>query len=107
MKPYGLSALMETINNIENEEKTLDVLNDFATGTMEGYTFLDADEMGLFEDEDGIDDEMEDVEDEVDVDDPEINRMLDNIEPVDGEEDIEAELESLDYALESYIEDHE
>lgn len=101
--PYGLSALMETINNIETEEKNLDTINDFAAGTMETVTFMDAIDAGLIEDEDGIDDEMEDVEDDVDPDDPEINRMLADIEPTEDDEDIE----ELDSALEAYIANHE
>jgi hypothetical protein len=45
---------------------------------------------------------MEDVLDEVDPDDPEINRMLDKIDPTD--EDEEVDLEGLDMALEAFIE---
>ena len=103
--PYGLTALMETINNIESEEKTIEEINDVANGCSESVTFLDAIEAGLIEDEDGVDDEMDDVEDDVDVDDPEINRMLAKIDPTDDDEDID--LESLDAALEAYIEDEE
>ena len=103
--PYGLSALMETINNIAVEEENLDTINDVAAGTMETMTYMDAVEAGLIDEEDGeeVDDEMEDVEDDVDPDDPEINRMLDNI----PEDDEEGDLEELEDALESFIEDNE
>lgn len=103
--PYGLSALMETINNIAVEEENLDTINDVAAGTMETMTYMDAVEAGLMDEEDDeeIDDEMEDVEDEVDPDDPAITRMLDNI----PEDDEEGDLEELEDALESFIADNE
>ena len=103
--PYGLSALMETINNLEAEEKNLDVLNDIAAGTTESFNYIDALEAGLMDDDDEgeYDDGMEDVEDEVDENDPELNRMIDAID----EDEEEPDLENLDYALESYIQNHD
>lgn len=108
--PYGLSALMETINNIEAEEKISDELNDIAAGTTESVTYMDAVEAGLMkdkidiDDEDDIDDGAEDFMDDVDPDDEEINRMLDNI---DEDDEDEIGLENLNAALEAYIADHE
>jgi hypothetical protein len=101
--PYGLTALMETINKMESEEKEKDLIDDVITSSTESMTYMDAVEAG-FLDEEGVDDEMEDVEDEVDPDDPEINRMLDEIDPTDDEDEDVVNLENLDLALESYIE---
>ena len=108
--PYGLTALMETINNIEEEEKDLDTINDIAAGTTESITYMDAVEAGFMkdkidiDDEDDIDDDAEDFLDDVDPDDPEINRMLDNIDEDDEEE---VGLENLDASLEAYLTNHE
>ena len=107
--PYGLTALMETINNIKDEEENLDAINDIAAGTTETVTYMDAVEAGFMkdkidaDDDVEIDDGVEDVYDDVDPDDPEINRMIDAIDDDDEEE---VGLENLDYALESYIADH-
>lgn len=100
--PYGLSALMETINNVEKEEEILDEINDIAAGTTESMSFLDAEEAGLVdEDGDDIDDETADgMEDFIDDDDPEMEKLLDKI-PEDEEDDID--MESFNAAVESYI----
>ena len=108
--PYGLTALMETINNIEAEEENLDNINDVAAGTMETVTYMDAVESGFMKDKIDVDEDCEmddgadDFMDDVDPDDPEINRMLDEIDEDDEEE---VGLENLDAALEAYIADHE
>lgn len=101
---YGLTALMEAMNHIDKEERNLDEITDVATGTLESVTFMDAVDAGLINDfdEEVVEDEMEDVMDEVDPDDPEINKMLDQIDPT--EDDEEVDLESLDMALEAYLE---
>lgn len=102
--PYGLSALMETINNVEKEEEILDEINDVAAGTTEGMSFLEAEEAGLVnEDGDDTDDgeAADGMEDFIDEDDPEMEKLLDKI-PEDEEDEID--MESFDVAVEAYIE---
>ena len=102
---YGLSALMEAINHVDTEEKNLDIISEFSTGTMENVTFMDAVDAGLIKDFDETEVGPEDVEDEVDPDDPAINKLLDKIDPMEDDENVD--LESLDYALESYLSEEE
>ena len=101
---YGLNALMEAMNHIDEEERNLNEIMDVATGALESVTFMDAVDAGLINDfdEEPIEDEMEDVMDEVDPDDPEINKMLDQIDPTDDDEEVD--LEGLDMTLEAYLE---
>ena len=106
--PYGLTALMETINNIESEKEVLETITDVVTEVSGGVSYLDIG-ADMLDDEDGIDDSAEDVEDDVDCLDgkerSKLEKMLDQIEEDDDEEDID--LESLDAALEAYIQDEE
>lgn len=96
-KTYGISALLETVENADREEKEADELTDNVTGISEAITLDDAIAAGLMSD-DPVENDM-DVDD-VDISDDKLEELCDKIEPVDDEE---AEIAALDEALESVI----
>lgn len=102
---YGFTSLMEAVNN---EAKSETVLSDIHEAVSESASFLDIGQDFIGEDE--LYHDMDSEDDYISPEDAEkLDRMLDKIEPTDDvDSDIsEADLESLDATLESYLEEND
>lgn len=106
-EPYGFSSLFEAMNAQRELDKSNDVINDIAFGTMEGASVIGddiTDSLGIPEDgvETGADDYMDEVDDVIEDDEDlkALDKTLDNI--VETEDD-DVALEALDQVLESII----
>lgn len=97
-KTYGISALLEAVENADREEKEADELTDNIMGISEAVTLSDAIDAGLVS-EDPVENDM-DVDD-VELGDDELEALCNKIEPIDDED---TEIAELDEVLESVLE---
>lgn len=100
---YGLSALMECIDNSIRENTTLEEINQVMT---ESVSILGGAVDKLIDDEEGeFGPDSYIVNGFTGEDEEDLQRMLDTIEPADDDEDVsDEEIEKLDQSIESFLE---
>ena len=97
--PYGMTALFEAMKHSQRVEAELEEVTSIMCGVAENFTALDAEEAGFIP----TDEVERDMEGDDDLTEEELDKLCSKIDPADEDEDLDEALESLDAALESFI----